>query len=119
VGEVFPEGSRAARGDKRMQQAELRDASFELAEGLQAHCQATGRVLSQFALAWCLANPIVTSVIIGPRTWDQFVDNLGSLEVVWTNADERAVDHLVPPGEHTGKGFQDPAYPVLGRPCVV
>jgi|688.fasta_scaffold224360_1 aryl-alcohol dehydrogenase-like predicted oxidoreductase len=118
VGAAFPEGSRAARGDKRMQQAELRDASFELAQALQAHCQATGRVLSQFALAWCLANPIVTSVIIGPRTWEQYADNLGGLEVVWTPADERAVDALVPPGEHTGKGFQDPAYPVLGRPAV-
>jgi len=26
------------------------------------------------------------------------------------------VDRLVPPGEHTGKGYLDPAFPVLGRP---
>ena len=26
------------------------------------------------------------------------------------------VDTLVPPGEHSGKGFLDPAYPITGRP---
>jgi len=35
--------------------------------------------LGQFPLAWYLANPILTSVIIGPRTWDQDADNLGLL----------------------------------------
>jgi len=74
--------------------------------------------LGQFPLAWCLANPIVTSVIIGPRTWDQDADNLGALEVVWPPADERALDALVPPGENTGKGFPDSADPVLGHPVV-
>ena len=73
---------------------------------------------SQFALAWCLANPIVTSVILGPRTMDQLVDNLGCLDVQITPEDETFIDSLVPPGEHTGKGFQDSAYPILGRPRV-
>lgn len=114
-GESFPEGSRAARNDKRMQQAELRDESFELAEALTRYSEQTGRKLSQFALAWCLANPIVTSIIIGPRTWEQFEDNLGGLEIAISSDDEAAVDQLVPPGEHTGKGFRDPAYPVTGR----
>jgi hypothetical protein len=27
------------------------------------------------------------------------------------------VDRLVPPGEHTGYGFNDPLYPVQGRPA--
>jgi len=114
-GEQFPEGSRAARNDRRMQQAELRDESFELAAELQAHCERTGRQLSQFALAWCLANPILTSIIIGPRTWEQFEDNVACLELSITAEDEALVNRLVPPGEHTGKGFRDPLYPVTGR----
>ena len=71
---------------------------------------------SIIALAWCLANPIVTSVIIGPRTIGQFEDNLGHTKCTITAEDEAAVDALVPPGEHTGKGYNDPAYPVTGRP---
>jgi aryl-alcohol dehydrogenase (NADP+) len=116
AGVPFPEGSRAARNDKRMQQAELREASFAVAEALGRHCTAKGVALSQFALAWCLANPIVTSVIIGPRTREQFDDNIRCLEVAITGDDEAFVDSLVPPGEHSGKGFQDPQYPIFGRP---
>ncbi len=115
LGEKFPEGSRAARNDKRMSEAELRDESLAISQQLAVHCKAKGVVPSQFALAWCLANPIVTSIILGPRTMEQFDDNLAALRVQITADDEAFVDRLVPPGEHSGKGFQDPNYPVTGR----
>jgi aryl-alcohol dehydrogenase-like predicted oxidoreductase len=116
LGEKFPEGSRAARNDKRMNEAELRDDSLTISQQLAAHCKTKGVAPSQFALAWCLANPIVTSIILGPRTMEQFDDNMAALSVRITPEDEALVDRLVPPGEHSGKGFQDPNYPVLGRP---
>lgn len=115
-GEAFPEGSRAARSDVRLRQAELRDESLEAAQQIAEHCRRRGVAPSHFALAWCLANPILTSVILGPRTMEQFDDNVGCLEVQITADDEQFIDSLVPPGEHTGKGFKDPAYPVTGRP---
>jgi aryl-alcohol dehydrogenase-like predicted oxidoreductase len=115
-GQDYPADSRAARGDKRMRQAELREASIELSQKLTAHCEQKGYTPSQFALAWCLANPILTSVIIGPRTIEQYEDNLKSLKVEITPEDEDFIDSLVPPGEHSGKGFQDEAYPITGRP---
>ena len=114
-GEAFPEGSRAARDDKRLHEAELRDESIEIAQRIVAHCQQKGCTPSQFAIAWVLANPIITSVIVGPRTMEQFDDNLGCLQVEITAEDEAFVDSLVPPGEHSGKGFQDPLYPITGR----
>ncbi|MBI3863342.1 MAG: aldo/keto reductase [Planctomycetia bacterium] len=114
-GEAFPAGSRASRNDKRMQQAELRDASFLLAEELRAYCAKKGVAMSRFALAWCLANSVITSVILGPRTMEQFDDNAACLEVSIDSADEAFVDSLVPPGEHSGKGFQDVQYPIMGR----
>ena len=46
----------------------------------------------------------------------QSEDNLAALSISITPDDEAFVDSLVPPGEHSGKGFQDPNYPVLGRP---
>jgi len=99
-----------------MNEAELRDDSLTISQQLAAHCKTKGVAPSQFALAWCLANPIVTSIILGPRTMDQFDDNMAALSVRITPEDEAFVDQLVPPGEHSGKGFQDPNYPVLGRP---
>ena len=114
--EPYPEGSRASRNDARMRQAELRDASLEISQRLVAHCQQKGVAPSQFALAWCLANPILTAVIVGPRTMEQFDDNIACLEVDITDDDEAFVDGLNPPGEHSGKGFQDPLYPITGRP---
>lgn len=116
-GESYPEGSRASRNDPRMQQAELREASIELSQTIanyartKKNCEPT-----HFALAWCLANPILTSIILGPKTVEQFEDNLRCLDVEITAEDEDFIDSLVPPGEHSGKGFQDTAYPVTGRP---
>jgi aryl-alcohol dehydrogenase-like predicted oxidoreductase len=117
TGQPYPEGSRGARGDRRMQQTELREASFAVTEALRPRAEAHGCTLSQFALAWTLANPLVTSAIIGPRTMEQLEDNLPALEVRLTPADEAAVDEQVPPGWHTGRGYTDPMYPVRGRPA--
>jgi aryl-alcohol dehydrogenase-like predicted oxidoreductase len=115
-GEAFPDGSRAARNDKRLREAELRDASLIISQELASHCRAKGVAPSQFALGWCLANPIITAVILGPRTMEQLDDNLAALAVKVTAEDEAFVDRLVPAGEHSGKGFNDPLYPVTGRP---
>ncbi|MDB5389608.1 MAG: putative oxidoreductase [Planctomycetaceae bacterium] len=115
AGEPFPEGSRASRNDKRMQQAELREASFDVAQEIAAYCERKGVAMSQFCVAWCLANPNLTSVILGPRTMAQFDDNFGALNVTITPEDEAFIDNLVPTGEHSGKGFQDAAYPITGR----
>ena len=72
--------------------------------------------MTQFALAWCIANPILTAAILGPRTMEQFDDNFGAINVTITAEDEAFIDSVIPPGEHSGKGFQDVAYPVTGRP---
>ena len=45
----------------------------------------------------------------------QLEDNLGCLDFTLTEDDEATINELVPPGEHTGKGYNDPAYPVVGR----
>jgi len=114
-GQQYPEGSRAARGDRRMHQTELREESFVIAQRLRPLAEAHGCTLSQFAVAWTLANPVVTSAIIGPRTMEQYADSLPALDVKLTPGDEAAVDELIPPGWKTGRGFTDPNYPVRGR----
>jgi len=115
AGKEFPEGSRAARGDKRLHQTELRDANLEISQQIRQYCDQRDVQPSQFAVAWCLASPVITSVIMGPRTAAQFQDYLAALDVSISKDDEDFINDLVPAGEHSGKGFLDPAFPVEGR----
>src|SRR5436190_17507218 len=48
--------------------------------------------IPQVALAWILANPVVTSVIIGARKTSQLADNLKSVDVTLTAEDLAALD---------------------------
>ena len=60
---------------------------------------AAGGILDgfQLALAWNAAQPGVTAPIIGPRTVEQLVDNLGALQVTITSEDVARIDALAPP----------------------
>ena len=60
--------------------------------------QTEGITLSQLALGWLLAQPGVTTALIGPRTVEQLHDNLGALAVQVTPAELAAIDEIVPPG---------------------
>lgn len=115
VGAEPPLDSRAARGNARLLQTEYREANFALAESVGELAKEAGCTTSQLALAWVMANRLVTAPILGPRTMEQFMDNIGALQVVITPELEAAISELVPPGEHSGRGFQDPSFPVTGR----
>ncbi len=91
---------------------------FEVAAQILPLAEAHGRTPTQFALAWVLANPIVTTAVLGPRTMEQFEDNLGALDCdIEVSALDR-IDELVAPATHTGHAFDDPQRPVLGRPRI-
>ena len=109
------EGSRAARGDKRMMQTEFRDESLRIAQTLKAHCERKGVGLTHFATAWVLAHRAVSAVIAGPRTLEQWVSYLGALDIRLDAEDEALVDQLVCPGHPSTPGYTDPAYPLAGR----
>ena len=95
---------------------ELRDGSITVAQELAKLSEGMGKKMSQFALNWVISNPIVTSAIIGPRSLGQYEDNIGALGWEIEPSILSKVDVLVPPGEHTGYGFNDPQNPVRGRP---
>jgi len=114
-GMPMPEGSRGARGDRRITETELREESFAVAQKLREHAQKTGRTLLQLALAWLWANRIVSSVIAGPRTVEQWDDYVKAIGTAWSEEDEALVDSLVPPGYASTFGYNDPQYPFFGR----
>jgi hypothetical protein len=57
----------------------------------------------------------VSSVIAGPRTFEQWTDYLPSVDVEVDAADEVFVDSLVRPGHPSTPGYTDPAYPMEAR----
>ncbi len=114
-GAPLPEDSRAARGDRRISQTEMREESFVIAQKLSDHAKKTGRTPVQFALAWLWANRVITSVIAGPRTMEQWDEYIGAIGTAWSDEDEKLVDSLVPPGYASTFGYHDPQYPFFGR----
>ena len=114
-GQAPQEGTRAARGDRRMAETELREESFVIAQQLQGHAQGKGISLAQFATAWVLANRAVSSVIAGPRTLAQWQDYLPAIEYTVTAEDESLIDSLVRPGHPSTPGYSDPQYPLESR----
>ena len=114
-GQPAPEGTRAGRADKRMVETEFREESLQIAQTLKTHAEARGVTLAQFATAWVLANPVVSSVIAGPRTLAQWQDYRPALHYGVTAEDEALVDALVRPGHPSTPGYNDPAYPLNGR----
>ena len=111
-----PDESRAARGDKRLAQTEWRPESLRAAREIAAHAARRGMTAGQFATNWVLANPHVTACIAGPRTLDQWNDYVGALDHPFTPEHEALIDRLVPTGHPSTPGYNDPAYPIEGRP---
>ena len=75
------------------------EIAFQLAQAVVGLAEAAGCTAAQLAVAWVMANPLVTCPILGPRTMEHLRDNLGALEVEITPELEAAIDELVPPGE--------------------
>jgi aryl-alcohol dehydrogenase-like predicted oxidoreductase len=100
-GEPLPEDSRwAAYRNNPAMQRRWTDRIFDALEPLEALATAKGVTFSQFALAWCMAQPGITSPIIGPRTMEQLEDNLAAFDVKITAEDRAAIDAIVAPGTH-------------------
>ena len=71
--EPSPESDRAAG----VRQRYFNDLSWQTLDALEKISQDTGKSISQLAVSWQLANPLITSPIIGPRSIEQLEDNLG------------------------------------------
>lgn len=108
--------SRAGRADKRLMETEFRPESLRLAEVIAEHARGRGITPGQFAIAWVLNNALVTAPIAGPRTFEQWQEYLGALDYAFTAEDEALVDRLVAAGHPSTPGYNDPAYPIEGRP---
>ncbi len=73
-----PDGSRAAEGGS-LRAEHLNEQTLAKVEGLNEVAEARGQTLPQMALAWCLRDPRVTSVLIGARNVQQLRENVAAL----------------------------------------
>lgn len=111
-----PEGSRGALQNKRMAQTEYQPENISVAEKIADLAASKGVEPVAFAVAWVLANPLVSVALAGPRTIEQWRSYLAAIDCKITAEDEAIVDDLVKPGATAVPQFSDPMYPVEGRP---
>jgi aryl-alcohol dehydrogenase-like predicted oxidoreductase len=78
----------------------ITDQVWNVIELVESIAAARGCTPSQFALAWVINQPGVTSPIIGPRTMEQLDDNLMAIQGRVSDDDKKKIDDLVKPGTH-------------------
>ncbi len=79
----IPTDSRLATTNQRRANARIQDESLKLAiRALQPIARQLGCSLSQLAIAWCLKNPRVSTVITGARNPSQVQENIRALNFV-------------------------------------
>jgi aryl-alcohol dehydrogenase (NADP+) len=110
-----PADSRGGRGEPRFLETEMRKDSLIIAQTLKRHAEKKGMSAAQFALNWVLNNALVTSVLAGPRTFEQWREYIAALGHGFGADDEALVDQLVARGHCSTPGYTDPKYPVTGR----
>ncbi len=72
----------------------------------EALCDELGEHPADVALAWLLANPVVTAPIIGPRTTEQLDGSLRALEIKLSDETMKKLDEIFPgPGGPAPEAF--------------
>jgi voltage-dependent potassium channel beta subunit len=97
-----PAGSRASLPGYEWVQKLVQDpARAEAAKRLKQIADGMGADMAQLAIAWCVRNPHVSSVILGASSVAQLRANLGAIDVVPHITDEVAeqLDAIAPPSQ--------------------
>lgn len=106
-GQAPPEGARLTEWKDTMKRLG-QERSYDVLDELKKVAERVNATPARVALAWLLAKPEVSSVIIGARTTAQLDDNLAAVDVQLTPKDVEALDAVSAP---------DWAYPyaMIGR----
>ncbi|SEB52982.1 aldo/keto reductase [Paenibacillus sp. GP183] len=73
-GEAPPEGTRGASGEQRLKALMAEDLNYNIVDRLRPLAERRGWTLGQFALAWVLSNPVITSAILGVSKPEHILD---------------------------------------------
>ena len=84
--------------------------ALDAVEQLIPMAEAKSCTLSQFALAWLMNRPAVTSPIIGPRTMEQLDDNIRALDITFVQDELDEIDAVIPPGRMISPFYRDEGF---------
>jgi len=104
---ALPKGSatKQARRAEASRAAEFRTRRAQLKD-YEGVCQKLGEKPADVALAWLLANPVVTAPIVGPRTLEQLEGSLRALEIKLSPELMTQLDEIWPgPGGEAPEAF--------------
>ncbi len=88
------------------QQVERLEQHRAQVEAWESLCDDLGEPPADVSLAWVLANPAVSSAIIGPRTTEQLDGNLHALEIALDEATLKRIDEIWPgPGGEAPEAY--------------
>jgi len=71
-----------------------KERAWKVLEAIAPIAQAHGCSAARVSLAWLLAKPVVTSVIIGAKRADQLKDNLAAVELTLTDDEVKRLDEI-------------------------
>ncbi len=92
-------GEDPVRGMEAYDRVGTRERTWDVLAAVQDVAEARGVPMPQVALAWLLARPAVSSVILGARTTDQLRGNLGAAGLVLSAEETARLDAVSDPGE--------------------
>jgi aryl-alcohol dehydrogenase-like predicted oxidoreductase len=99
------EGESGTRRKTESVQKELARTRKQV-EGYESFCKTSGKKPEAVALAWLLKNPVVSSVIIGPRTVEQLHGMIEGLETLLHDDELKALDNIWPgPGGEAPEAY--------------
>jgi len=105
-GRPRPQGARRSDPDRAYLQFD-EERGFDVVEALADIAASHGGTVSQAALAWLLAKPAVTSVILGARTGEQLADDLGAARWSLSSDEVARLDAMAPPPRVYPRWFID------------
>jgi len=86
-----PEGSRRSEFDFPLVDKER---TWKILDVIAPIAKAHSCSVARISLAWLLAKPVVTSVIIGAKRLDQLQDNLAAVEIKLTEEEVKQLDEV-------------------------
>lgn len=100
-GESLPDDSRFSAFWTGMETHQFVDSAFDILDVVESLAKEKNCTAYQLSLAWVMAQPGVTSPIMGPRTLQHLKDSLGALEITFDEDDFKCIDAVAPPGRVT------------------
>ncbi|WP_369254921.1 aldo/keto reductase [Geodermatophilus amargosae] len=91
-------GEDPGRGMEAYDRVAVRERTWDVLAAVQDVAEARGVPMPQVALAWLLARPAVSSVILGARTTEQLRADLGAAALVLDEEETARLDAVSDPG---------------------